>query len=191
MELTEIMATAARAALDVARNVKADQLSLPTPCTDWDVRTLLNHIMFWSAFRSEMAARKETPPSEQEGEVDYVIDGWLGTFERQLNRAVAAWAEPGALQGETGLAGGSSPAPLIATMIVGELVVHGWDLARATGQELAVAPEVAEVTHAGVVDFAEQAREYHIFGDPVPVPEYAPLLTRTLALTGRDPAWSS
>lgn len=190
MELPEIMATAARAALDVARNVKADQLSLPTPCTDWDVRTLVNHLMFWSAFRSEVAARKQNPPSEQEGEVDYVIDGWLATFERQLDRAVAAWAEPGALQGETGLAGGSSPAPLIATMIVGELVVHGWDLARATGQELAVAPEVVEVTHAGVVDFAEQAREYHIFGDPVPVPEDAPLLTRTLALSGRDPEWS-
>jgi uncharacterized protein (TIGR03086 family) len=76
-------------------------------------------------------------------------------------------------------------------MIVGELVVHGWDLAKATGQELAVAPEVAEVAHAGVVDFAEQAREYHIFGDPVPVPAGAPLLTRTLALTGRDPEWSS
>ena len=66
------MEQAAQVNLAVARNVKADQLTLPTPCHDWDVRTLANHLTFWSAFRSEVAARKQTPPSGGEGDVDYV-----------------------------------------------------------------------------------------------------------------------
>jgi uncharacterized protein (TIGR03086 family) len=190
MELQPLMEEAARVAIDVVRNVKTDQLALPTPCRDWDVRTLANHLTFWAAFRSEVAARKQTPPAEQEGDVDYVTDDWAQVFERQLTKAVAAWGEPGAWEGVTGLAGGQSPAPFIGKMMIGELVVHGWDLARATGQDLSVSPELAEAVHAGVVEFAEQGREYRVFGDAVPVPDSAPVLDRALALSGRDPRWT-
>ena len=58
MELHEMMAKAGVSVVEVARNVKPDQLTAPTPCPDWDVRALINHLMFWSAFRSELAARK-------------------------------------------------------------------------------------------------------------------------------------
>jgi uncharacterized protein (TIGR03086 family) len=190
MDLQPMMEKAARAAIEVVRNVKQDQLTLPTPCSDWDVRMLANHLTFWSAFRSEVAARKQTPPAGQESDVDYVTDDWAQVFERQLNRAVAAWAEPGAWEGVTGLAGGESPAPFIGKMMIGELVAHGWDLARATGQELTVDADLAEVVYQGVVEFAEQGREYHIFGEPVPVPDSASTLEKALALSGRDPNWS-
>ncbi|HEV2780887.1 MAG TPA: TIGR03086 family metal-binding protein [Actinophytocola sp.] len=190
MDLQPLMEEAARAAIGVVRNVKADQLALPTPCHDWDVRTLANHLTFWTAFRSEVAARKQTPPPGNENDVDYVTDDWPRVFERQLNKAVAAWAEPGAWEGVTGLAGGQSPAPFIGKMMIGELVVHGWDLARATGQSLTVSPELAEHVYDGVVEFAEQGREYKIFGEPVPVPESASVLDKALALSGRDPSWT-
>jgi uncharacterized protein (TIGR03086 family) len=69
-------------------------------------------------------------------------------------------------------------------------VLHGWDLAKATGQELTVDPDLAEAVHAGVIEFAEQGKDYGIFGDPVPVPDSASVLDRALAHSGRDPNWS-
>jgi uncharacterized protein (TIGR03086 family) len=190
MELHGTMEQAARAAIEVARNVKEDQLGLPTPCRDWDVRTLANHLVFWSAFRSEVAARKQTPPEGGENDVDLIVGDWAQVFERQLTKAVAAWAEPTAWEGVTGLAGGQMPAPLIGQMMIGELVVHGWDLARATGQQLTCSNDVAEIVYQGALEFGEQGREYNIYAEPVPVPESAPLLDRALALTGRDPNWT-
>jgi uncharacterized protein (TIGR03086 family) len=190
MEQHALMEAAARANLEIVRNVKQDQLALPTPCADWDVRALANHLTFWAAFRSEVAARKQTPPAGDEHSVDYVTEDWARVYERQLNRAVAAWAEPAASEGITGMAGGQMPAPTIARMLIGELVLHGWDLARATGQELACTTEVADEAYAGVVEFAELGRQYHIYAEPVPVPDSASTLDRALALSGRDLSWS-
>jgi uncharacterized protein (TIGR03086 family) len=190
MDPQRLMEQAAEANLAVARNVKADQLALPTPCRDWDVRALVNHLTFWSAFRSEVAARKQTPPSGVEGDVDYAADDWVRVYERQLERAVAAWAEPGAWEGVTGMAGGQMPAPTIGRMIIGELVTHGWDLAKATSQELVCPAGLAEEIYTGTVQFAEMGREYQIYGEPVAVPDDAPALDRALGLSGRDPNWS-
>lgn len=190
MDLPTLMDKAARTAIEVVGKVEDEQLELLTPCQNWNVRTLANHLVFWAAFRSEVAARKQTPPPERESDVDLITGDWVGTFEHQVHRAVAAWGEPGALEGMTAVAGGQTPAPVIAQMLVGELVVHGWDLAKATGQELTVDPEVADATHATVVLFAEMGLEAQIFGDPVAVPDSAPVLDKALALSGRDPYWT-
>jgi uncharacterized protein (TIGR03086 family) len=181
---------AARVAVEIVCNVKPSQFGLRTPCRDWDVRTLANHLTFWAAFRSEVAARKQTPPAGTENDVDYVTDDWADVFERQVNRAVAAWAEPGAWEGVTGLAGGQTPAATIGLMMIGELVLHGWDLARATRQDVAVDEELAEAVYAGVVEFGEIGREYGIYAEPLAVPDGASTFDRALARSGRDANWS-
>lgn len=185
------MEKAARAAVEIVHNVKPTQLTLPTPCKGWNVRTLAQHLTFWSAFRSEVAARKQTPPPETESDVDYVTDDWAEVFEHQVNAAVAAWAQPGAWEGVTGLAGGQMPAPTIGSMMIGELVLHGWDLARATGQDLTVDDDVAEVVRDGVLQFIELGRQYgnSVYGDPLPVPDGASTFEEALALSGRDANW--
>lgn len=193
MELHEKMATAAAAVVEVARNVAPDQLDQQTPCPDWDVRALVNHLMFWSAFRSELAARKQSAPADDPltEQTDFTSGDWAETFASQLDKAVAAWGEPGATEGDTGLAGGSMPARLIGTMMIGELVMHGWDLARATGQELATDPAVLAAAHEMVATLGPQGREMGAFGGEVVVPESAPPLDRVLGLSGRDPNWSA
>jgi uncharacterized protein (TIGR03086 family) len=193
MELHEMMAKAATSVVEVARNVKPDQLTAPTPCPDWDVRALVNHLMFWSAFRSELAARKVSAPADDPltEETDFTASGdWPQAFADQMSKAVAAWAEPGALDGNTGLAGGSMPAKMIAMMMVGELVVHGWDLARATGQRISPDPAVLATAHEMATAMGEQGRKMGAFGAEVDVPEGAPMLDRILGLSGRDPQWT-
>ena len=187
-----MMATTARAAVEVAGNVKPDQLGAPTPCPEWDVRALVNHLMFWSAFRSELAARKQSAPADDPvtEQTDFTREpDWAATLETQLGRAVAAWSEPGATEGDTGLAGGSMPARMIGMMMVGELVVHGWDLARATGQHLPVDDTIVESVYEMLAGMAPQGREMGAFGAEVAVATDAPPLDRVLGLSGRDPAW--
>lgn len=193
METHETMAKAADAVAEVVRNVKPDQLDAPTPCPGWDVRTLVNHVMFWSAVRSELAARKQTAPADDPvtEETDFTAErDWQATVDTRLARAVAAWSEPGATEGDTGLAGGTMPASLIASMMVGELVLHGWDLARATGRPFDPDPAAIAVAHAMVTTMAPQGRELGAFGTEVPVPPEASPLDRLLGFSGRDPRWT-
>ncbi len=83
------------------------------------------------------------------------------------------------------------PASLIGGMVVGELVVHGWDLARATGQHFDLDDDVAAYTHDETAKNAQQGRDIGVYGPEVAVPATAPTLHRLLGLTGRDPGWTS
>lgn len=189
MEHHAIMARAAETTVEVLRNVKPDQLTAPTPCGDWDVRALVNHLMLWSAFRSERAARK-LPADESMDEGTDLTDGdWQELYASQVDKAVTAWARPGAWEGVTGLAGGEFPAEMIGKMMIGEYVVHGWDLAVATGRQPGY-EDVAEATFAMVAETAEQAREMGLFAASVPLQEDASWQARLIASTGRDPKWT-
>ena len=86
------------------------------------------------------------------------------------------------------------PSEVAGAVALDELVVHGWDVARAIGRPYSVEPELLEAVHAFVAPLAEpdppMPRE-GLFGPPVAVPADAPLLDRVIGLTGRDPAWSA
>lgn len=187
------MERAAEAAAAVVANVKPDQYDLPTPCADWDVRALVNHLTHWSAVVSERTARKLPVPadgSEKEGLTDYAAKpDFQDFFADRLDRAVRAWGEPGAWEGESVMASSPLAASFIGQMVYGELVIHGWDLAKATGQDFQVPDDLARAALADAEGMAEMAREWTAFGPEVKVPESAPVLDRLAGLTGRDPAW--
>lgn len=190
MELATDMRRAAAAAIEVVRNVGRDRFGDPTPDSDWDVRTLLNHLIHWSAFASEQVARKQ--PTLDGAEPDYAAGDFVVAFETQVHRAVRAWAAPGALDGMTAVGNGPAmPAEVVAGMFLGELTVHAWDLAKATGQDYQLPDDVAADLLGLVTGMAEMAREMKLFGAPVAVPDDATALDRALGLSGRDPAWQT
>lgn len=190
MDLHPHLAAAASEAARIARGVPADRLDAPTPCADMDTRALLNHWILYTAYGLEKRARREPLP-EAWLTRDFVAEpGWADAYAAQLDRAVAAWADPAAWEGDIDFGGGSTaPAADIAGMILKEMVVHGWDVATATGQELRCSPQTAEAVYEVVDRHAEAYRQYQGFADPVEVPPNAPTLDRALALSGRDPAW--
>jgi uncharacterized protein (TIGR03086 family) len=132
----------------------------------------------------EAAARKESA-APGDGALG---DDWLSVLVGQIDRLVTAWSEPAAWQGTTSMGG---PAPLaahmIGAMVLGELVVHGWDLARATGASPSWDEELLGFVHQEVAKTASMGREMDVYGPEVPVPVDAPTLHRMLGLTGRDP----
>jgi uncharacterized protein (TIGR03086 family) len=177
----------------VVRNITADQLHAPTPCSEYDVRRLVKHLLFWGPSLLG-AAQKEpvTPLAASEHDVDLAGDDWAGMLEAQIDRTVAAWGKPDAWAGTTYLGGPPQlPAATIGGMVLGELVVHGWDLARATGQQVRWDDEMLDFLHQEVAKTAEQGRDLGVYGNRVQVPETASLLVRILGLTGRDPNWTA
>jgi uncharacterized protein (TIGR03086 family) len=81
------------------------------------------------------------------------------------------------------------PAAMIGGMVLGEVVVHGWDLARAVDQHPRWPADVLRAVYDEVAKTAEQGREMGVYGPPVLVPDNAPILDRILGMTGRDPNW--
>jgi uncharacterized protein (TIGR03086 family) len=188
----QLMARAAAPLPEIIRNVTPDQLGAPTPCAEFDVRRLVNHLLFWGP-SLEGAARKETvpPPAGAETEVDLGEGDWAAALNAHVERTVTAWSRPAAWEGLTHMGGPMElPAALVGGMVAGEFVVHGWDLARATGQHPRWDDDLLAYLHEEVAKIAEQGREMGIFGPEVTVPPASSTMDRVLALTGRDPSWA-
>ncbi|WP_406274362.1 TIGR03086 family metal-binding protein [Nocardia sp. NBC_00881] len=189
---SEFIARAAAPTVAIIQNVTADQLGRQTPCTEFDVRRLINHLLFWGP-TLEAAARKESVPplAASEADVDLTDSDWATALESQLDRIVAVWSNPEAWLGLTQMGSPMElPASLIGGMVIGEVVVHGWDLARATGQNPHWDDDLLKYVYEETAKNADQGREMGIYGPAVAMPASSPTLDRLLGLTGRDPHWT-
>ncbi|MFI7410898.1 TIGR03086 family metal-binding protein [Streptomyces sp. NPDC049627] len=183
----ELLGMARERAVPVVRGVPDEALAAPTPCVEYDVKALVNHlfqviVQFQKLAVKEASDFGETPDRVAEG------SEWRERLVAEADRLVAAWSAPGAEDGRTG--GMNMPARLVGSMALLDLTVHVWDLARATGQDYPGADEAVVAELAGAVDeLAPTARKMGVFGDAVPVAEGASAFERLLAQTGRDPHW--
>lgn len=188
--LHPLMAHAAAEAARIARGVRTEQLSGPTPCTDFDTKTLVNHWVLYTSHGLERRARREPLPEELVTR-DFTADpDWAGAYADQLDCAVAAWSDPAAWEGEVDLGGMTLLAASVAQMVIKEMVLHGWDVAQATGQRVEVEDDLARLVLGVVEEHAETYRQYGGFATPVPVPAAASFLDRALAASGRSPRWN-
>ncbi|MFI6518759.1 TIGR03086 family metal-binding protein [Spirillospora sp. NPDC050679] len=189
-ELHSHLAASAAEAARIARGVRPGQLADPTPCGEYDVRALINHWVLYTSHGLECRALRRPIPEELT-ERDFAADpGWAEAYAAQLDRAVAAWAEPAAWEGTILIGDQECPAADVLQMIIKELTVHGWDLARATGQDIAVPPGTGELMLKVVAEHAELYRRYGGFAEPVAVAADASAFERALAESGRDPRWT-
>jgi uncharacterized protein (TIGR03086 family) len=163
-------------------------LDAPTPCADTPVAGLLDHIMGLSEGLRASAA-KEPDQGGPEASAANLDPEWRSILPKRLDALVAAWRDPAAGEGVTSAGGVEMPAAEIAVVTLDELVVHGWDLARSTGQPYE--PNPADVTTIlGFLEaFGSAEGTPGLFGPAFPVPDDAPLFDRALGLSGRDPAW--
>ncbi|SFQ39383.1 MULTISPECIES: TIGR03086 family metal-binding protein [Actinomadura] len=184
------MPAAAEAAGRIVLAIPESGLDAPTPCPDWDVRGLAGHLILWTG-RGETAAHR-LPPTGPGEDHDFTAEaGWAERFAEQARKTAEAWQDPAAWEGNTSLTGNKEgmPAGFIAGILLGEWVMHGWDLAVATGREPAFPPAVVEAAWEQISATAEMSRQYGAIGAEVPVPGDAPLLDRVLGKAGRDPSW--
>ncbi|MEU6574257.1 TIGR03086 family metal-binding protein [Streptomyces sp. NPDC046805] len=186
-DLHPYMIECAAEAARVARGVTAARLDDRTHCPDWDVRALVNHWVLYTSHGLEHRARREQLPEELT-ERDFTADpDWAEAYAAQLDRAVAAWADPAVWEGEIDLGMATMPATAIASMIIKEMAVHGWDVATATGQRYRVSDGASRFVLDVVETHGDLYRKYDGFADPVPTGPDASVFDRALASSGRDP----
>jgi uncharacterized protein (TIGR03086 family) len=162
-----------------------------TPCADWDLRTLLNHTILWTSYSAERRAYGESVAEDLMSK-DFTADpGYAETYQAQIAKAVAAWSDPEAWTRELGVMGNTTPAADVAAMLIMEMVLHGWDVARATGQDYQCDETLARAVLATVEAQGDLFRQYQGFAAAVPVPGDAPTFDRVLGLSGRDPHWKA
>jgi uncharacterized protein (TIGR03086 family) len=182
----------APSAAEVARvvaNVRHDQLGGPTPCPGMSVAALLDHLVgLTTAFR--MAAAKVRPEGGPSADAANLAPDWRTRLPAQLDALAAAWRAPGAWDGMTEAGGVEMPAAAMGVVALNEILVHGWDLAVATGQEYRPDPASVQACLEMIGDRTDATGEPEgLFGPVVPVPHDAPLFDRLLGQTGRAPGW--
>ena len=180
-------AAAAEAARVVAGAANAENLDQKTPCPDWDLRTLLNHTILWTSYSAERRAYGESVAEELMSKDFTAEPGYAQAYEAQIAKAVDAWSKPEAWAGDRNVMGSATPAADIAAMLIAEMVLHGWDIAQATGQDYHCDDAVARNVLKTVEAQGELFRQYQGFAAIVPVPDDATAFDRALALSGRDP----
>jgi len=185
------LSNAAEAMATVVRAITPDQLAGKTPCAEYDVRALVNHLLFWGPSLAAAGRRESvSPPGAAESDVDLTTGDWRTALLTHLDDAVSSWSPASAWEGMTSLDGPPMPAAVLGDMLVGELAIHGWDLAAATGQRLNLPADLLTHLYDTTAASAEQGREMGLFGPEIRIPATAPILDRILGLTGRDPAWT-
>jgi uncharacterized protein (TIGR03086 family) len=169
-------------ATGVVGGVRPEQMGLPTPCEEWDVRRLLAHM--GGGLRRTLANVSGEPPPPAAAED--VMDG--ATYGAMAQALLAAWRRPGALERTYHLPFGDLPGPAFAGFGAMEAVIHTWDLAKATGQTGALDPQLAEIALGMVMQRipAERGAEMP-FKSAVPVPADAPAYDRLAGYLGRQP----
>jgi uncharacterized protein (TIGR03086 family) len=164
-----------------------DQLDGSTPCPEYSVRDLLNHVD--EGARGFAAAANASARVEAEV-ADRALD-FTGEWREELSQRLVvlgqAWSEPGAWDGKSDLAGLGLSNEEWGKISLTEVVVHGWDLARATGLPFELPDETVRACYDHVAGFLSQPPVPELWGAPVEVSAGAPLMDRLVAVAGRRP----
>ena len=116
MYLHAEMNDAADAAARTVSNVDASQFGQPTPCTDWDVHALLNHLIVWTSHSLEARAQGESV-GQDVIDRDFADDpDFAAAYRAQLDRALAAWEDPAVWQRSLDVMGSATPAADVAAL---------------------------------------------------------------------------
>ncbi len=175
--------TAVQLLTPLVEGTRADQLGAQTPCSEWKVRDLLNHViggghMFASGLRGESF--------EGDGSADVVGDDHLASFKTSIDGFSAALANTEDLDKPVTLPFGTLPTVAALQLAAGDLLVHSWDLAQATGQPFDPPVDFVEASYGFFrVAVTDDLRAAGMFGPPVEVASDAAPLTKLLGHAGR------
>jgi uncharacterized protein (TIGR03086 family) len=165
--------------------VADDQWGHATPCSEWDVRALVNHVV------NEARWVRPLLDGMTIAEVGDRLDGDLlggdpkAAFDEAAAEATAAVVEPGAVERTVHISSGDVPAGEYLGELFGDFVIHGWDLARAIGADDTIDPGFAAMLYERLKPMEDEMKRWGSYGPTVAVPEDADTQTKLLAVVGR------
>jgi uncharacterized protein (TIGR03086 family) len=200
-DVRTVFARAMATGTGVIANVRPNQLDGPTPCAEYDVRTLIGHLV-GVLDRVTLMGRGENPFLTPDTVTGLADDAWLAAWSDAAQRMVDAWADDASLVRIVHLPWAQESGALTQASYCNEITVHTWDLATATGQRPAWDDEAVATAWESFRGMPGEGRSamfaevkagmpepYRSAGDPwadaVPVPDDAPLIDRLVAWNGR------
>jgi uncharacterized protein (TIGR03086 family) len=183
MDPIERIERATAVASEKVKGVTAADMAKPTPCSEFDVRAVLNHMlggltMLTTAAGGEKAAMPEG---------DQVGSDPAGTYEQRRTALLAAVRGPGALDRNWEMPFGSLPGQMMAGIAFMEHLTHAWDVARATGQDTVLPAELVAECMQLVTPMDAMLRTPGVCGPAVAVAETASAQDKLIAFLGRNP----
>ncbi|HEX9695054.1 MAG TPA: TIGR03086 family metal-binding protein [Actinomycetota bacterium] len=165
---------------------KVTDWTVPTPCTEWDARALVNHVInevMWVPLLVE-GKTIEQVGSSLDG--DLLGDDALAAWDAAVASAIAEISKPDAMQRVVHLSMGETPADEYVNQVASDLAIHMWDVARAVGADERIDPELVALAAATFGPMFDGARKAGVFADEVLVPDDADPQTKLLAMSGRS-----
>jgi uncharacterized protein (TIGR03086 family) len=185
MDVAELFARSCEEFDRRVATVGSDQWSLDTPCTEWDVRTLVNHVAVEDPWVQPLLEGATIADVGDRFDGDQLGDDPRGAWRAAQHDAIRAVDALPSLENTVHLSFGDFPASFYLTQLIFDHVVHAWDLATAIGADTRLDPELVDFS-AGV--FAAQEDSYRSSGaiaERPPIPADADPQTRLLAMFGR------
>ncbi|WP_214415147.1 TIGR03086 family metal-binding protein [Sphaerisporangium fuscum] len=166
--------------------VRGGQWTLPTPCADWDVHTLVNHLVGESLLLPELLAGRTVAEVGDAFEGDLLGEDPVKAFDVASAAAARAVEPDDVLTRTVRLSFGDVPAEEYISELFVDTLIHTWDLATAIGGDDRLDPELVEVCAELFAEAEEGYRQTGVIGERPPLPEDADAQTRLLAAWGRD-----
>jgi len=171
-----------------------EALDRPTPCEGLDVRSLLAHLdglalAFTAAGAKDLGELTDTAPDPAAPVT--LESGWRDRIPSRLQALADTWRDPDAWSGMTRAGGVDLPGEVAGLVALDEVVLHGWDVAAATGQPYEPDEASTAVVHGFLTESRKEDVPESLFGPVVDVPTDAPLFDQALGLAGRDPSWQA
>ncbi|MFN8035582.1 MAG: TIGR03086 family metal-binding protein [Acidimicrobiia bacterium] len=185
IDLPSLHARALRSTGEYVAGVRADQWHEPTPCSDWDVRALVNHIVSGNFWAGELMSGKTIEQVGSALDGDLLGADPVAAYTASARIAEEAFDAPGAMEAPAAVSYGPVPGEVYAGHRFLDVLVHGWDVAEATGQDATLDPELVEGCIAVVLPQAEMLAGSGMFGH-VHAPAHEDRQSQLLAMLGRD-----
>lgn len=185
-DAVDLYSRAAAAFGERVRAVGADQWHLPTPCAEWDVHALVNHLVYEDRWAVPLLDGKTIDQVGDQFEGDLLGDDPVSAWDQAVSAAAAAVASAGVAARTVHVSFGDISGDEYVTQLVADHTIHGWDLARAIGADENFDPEIVDFVFTRLSPQIEDWRAAGVFGAKVDVAPNADRQTELLALTGRS-----
>jgi uncharacterized protein (TIGR03086 family) len=189
MELLELYRRSLTEFTGRVSKVRDDQWTAPTPCDDWDVRTLVNHVVYEDRWALPLFQGATLAEVGDRFEGDLLGSDPAGNAREAADESARELATPGALDRTVHLSFGDTPISEYVNQLVAEHIVHGWDLAVAIGADTRMDEEAVRACAEWFAGTEQMYRRWGVIAPRVEVGAEAGELERLVAGFGRDPDW--
>jgi uncharacterized protein (TIGR03086 family) len=188
MELVDVYRRSQAGFTDRVRRIRPGQWSAATPCRDWDVRALVNHVVGEELWVVPLFAGATIAEVGDRFDGDLLGEDPVQVADEAADAAATTVAEPGALERTVHLSFGDTPATEYVRQLLADHLVHAWDLAVAIGADPRLDPEAVASCASWFTTREELYRQSGAIGPRVSVPD-GDEQARLIGAFGRDPAW--